>query len=78
MKGREFKEMSEEELVAKMEELEKEEFGLIFRHKTAQQPLDNPTQIRNVRRDIARCKTEMRERELRAAINKSTEEAASV
>ncbi len=47
-----------EELVALKEEL----FRLRFQHATNQ--LENPLQLRRVKRDIARVKTILREREL--------------
>ena len=47
-----------EELVALKEEL----FRLRFQHATNQ--LENPLQLRSVKRDIARVKTILREREL--------------
>ena len=54
--------MSSEELVRKLDDLKEELFNLRFQMATAQ--LDNPMRIREVRRDIARVKTIMRERQL--------------
>jgi large subunit ribosomal protein L29 len=54
--------MSSEELVRKLDDLKEELFNLRFQMATAQ--LDNPMRIREVRRDIARVKTILREREL--------------
>lgn len=54
--------MSSEELLRKLDELKEELFNLRFQMATAQ--LDNPMRIREVRRDIARVKTILREREL--------------
>ena len=48
----------------KLASLKTELFNLRFSHATNQ--LSNPKQIQNVRRDIARVKTVIRERELRA------------
>ena len=57
-------ELRDDELVQKLESLKTELFNLRFSHATRQ--LANPMQIQNVRRDIARVKTVIRERELRA------------
>ncbi len=57
-------ELRDEELQQKLESLKTELFNLRFSHATGQ--LSNPLQIQNVRRDIARVKTVIRERELRA------------
>lgn len=57
-------ELSDGDLQQKLESLKTELFNLRFSHATGQ--LDNPMQIQNVRRDIARVKTVIRERELRA------------
>ena len=58
-------ELKDEELKQKLDALKTELFNLRFSHATGQ--LANPLQIQNVRRDIARVKTVIRERELRAA-----------
>lgn len=58
MKGREkeaLRNMSVEELAAKLRETEQSYFQLQFRHAT--NPLKNPTQIRQRRREIACLKT---------------------
>jgi len=57
-------ELRDDELQQKLESLKIELFNLRFSHATGQ--LSNPLQIQNVRRDIARVKTVIRERELRA------------
>lgn len=57
-------ELRDDELQQKLESLKTELFNLRFSHATGQ--LSNPMQIQNVRRDIARVKTVIRERELRA------------
>ena len=54
--------MSSEDLNNKVTELKNELFNLRFRLATGQ--LDNPSSIKNVKRDIARVKTIIREREL--------------
>ena len=54
--------MSNVELENELSNLKAELFKLRF--QSATQQLDNPLQIRNVRRDIAKVKTILREREL--------------
>ena len=51
-----------QELLNKVEEYKKELFGLRFQQETGQ--LENTARIRTVRKDIARIKTIIREREL--------------
>ncbi|CAG7585953.1 50S ribosomal protein L29 [Peptoniphilus tyrrelliae] len=62
MKANEIRKMSSEELNNKVNELKNELFNLRFRLATGQ--LDNPSSIKSVKRDIARVKTIIREREL--------------
>ncbi|MBP3284437.1 MAG: 50S ribosomal protein L29 [Clostridia bacterium] len=62
MKPSKIREMSNVELENELSNLKAELFKLRF--QSATQQLDNPLQIRNVRRDIARVKTILREREL--------------
>ena len=64
MKAREFREMQNEELNVKLTELNQELFNLRFNHATGQ--LTNPMQIHNCKKDIARIKTILKERELKA------------
>jgi large subunit ribosomal protein L29 len=61
MKITEMRSMTLEELQVRLEELLEEQFGLKFRLTT--QPLDDPLRIRKVRREIARVKTLIREKE---------------
>ena len=65
MKANTFKDMSIEELNLKLTELKQELFHLRFSHATGQ--LANPMQMVNCKRDIARIKTILRERELKKA-----------
>ena len=58
------KEMTSEELVAKLAELKSELFNLRFRQASGQ--LESPISIRTCKRDIARINTEIRARELNA------------
>ncbi len=59
-----FKEMAEDELKKKLDELVKGLFNLRFRKVT--DVVENPAQFKKDRRNIARIKTVMRERELKA------------
>ena len=64
MKAKEIKEirgLSVEKLEAKLQELKKDLFMLRMQHATNQ--LDNPMQIAAVKKDIARVKTIIREKE---------------
>jgi large subunit ribosomal protein L29 len=62
MKAKEVRELTQEELVAKLAELKKELFTLRFQHAINQ--LDNPMRLNAVKKDIARVKTVLRELEL--------------
>ena len=64
MKGKELHNMTNEELSSKLSELKSELFNLRFRHATGQ--LENPVSLRNCKKDIAKVKTIIRERELKA------------
>ncbi|MBO8126516.1 MAG: 50S ribosomal protein L29 [Firmicutes bacterium] len=64
MKAKELRDLSNEELEQKLVELKEELFNLRFQMATGQ--LENPLRMREVRRTIARVKTIMRERELKA------------
>ena len=59
MKAIEIRKMSAEELEAKLKELQSELFNLRFQHAINQ--LDNPHKIVDVKRDIARVMTILRE-----------------
>ena len=61
MKANEIRKMSAAELEAKLVELKKDLFMLRMQHATNQ--LDNPTKIAVVKKDIARIKTIIREKE---------------
>ena len=62
MKAKEVREMSVTELETKLSDLKKELFNLRFQHATNQ--LDNPVRIAEVKKDIARVKTMIREQQL--------------
>jgi large subunit ribosomal protein L29 len=67
MKTEEVRDMEDVDIHAKIEEAEEELFRLRFRSAT--QLLENPMLVRQLRRDIARMKTILRERELEQAEN---------
>jgi large subunit ribosomal protein L29 len=62
MKASELRELSDAELVEKLEEFKEELFNLRFQNVTGQ--LDNPRRLKQVRHDIARVLTVQREREV--------------
>lgn len=64
MKAKELRDLSTDEVKGKLAQLKEELFNLRF--QLATNNLDNPARIRQVKRDIARCHTLMREREVRA------------
>ena len=55
------REMSPEELTVELEKMKKDLFNLRFQHVTGQ--LENPIKMRDTKRDIARVKTIIREKE---------------
>lgn len=60
MRPSELRDMSEGELETRTRDLEEEMFMLQLRRSTSQ--LENPMKLREVRRDLARCRTIFRER----------------
>ncbi len=60
MKTQQYREMSPEELAAKLEELERHLFDL--RSQSVTEKLENSRAVTNARRDIAKIRTIMRER----------------
>jgi large subunit ribosomal protein L29 len=65
MKVDEFRELSDEDLQAKVDELKEQTFRLRF--KLALGNVDTVKQIRANRKDLARVKTLLRQREIAAA-----------
>ena len=61
MKASELRELSPEEQQQKIDDLKEEIFNLRFQHETGQ--LENPQRMKQIRRDIARVKTVLRELE---------------
>lgn len=62
MESTEIRELSEEELTTKLNDLVESLFNFRFQNKTGQ--LDNPQRIKQVKRDIARIETIKRERNI--------------
>lgn len=65
MKSKEIREMQSDELIVKLNDLKQELFNLRFSHTTGQ--LNNPMQMVACKKDIARIKTILREREMQKA-----------
>ena len=59
MRADEIREMSTDDIAARVRELEEERFRLRFRSAT--EPLEDPLRLRVIRRDLARLKTVLRE-----------------
>jgi large subunit ribosomal protein L29 len=64
MKTGEIRDMTVDEIDARISQLQEELFRLRFRSAT--QELENPMLLRTLRKDIARLKTVLRERELQS------------
>ena len=62
MKMDKIRELTESELEGELKRMKNELFNLRFQHVTGQ--LDNPLRMKDVKRDIARVKTVIRENEL--------------
>lgn len=62
MKPRELRDMTVDELTAKLKELETEYSDLVYRH--GKHELDNTAKLNLARRDIARARTILGEQEL--------------
>lgn len=69
MKAEDMREWDEVEIQARLEELQEERFRLRF--NSSMMELENHAMVRNVRRDIARLKTILRERELAETAEKA-------
>jgi large subunit ribosomal protein L29 len=61
VKPNEIREMSVEDLQTRIDELTRERFNLRFRSAT--ESIDNPMRFRDLRRDIARMQTILREKQ---------------
>ena len=69
MKTTELRDLTIEELNAKLVELKQELFNLRFKHATGQ--LANPMSLKTVKKDIARVKTVLTEHEKKMSNKKS-------
>ena len=65
MELKKMRELTEVELNTELSKMKKELFNLRFQHVTGQ--LENPVKMREVKREIARVKTILREKELAKA-----------
>ena len=65
MRANDVRELSVEEMKTRIAQLEEERFRLNFRSAT--EPLEDPLRLRGIRKDTARLKTILRERELETA-----------
>tara|TARA_X000001036_G_C20314682_1_gene657955 strand:- start:184 stop:408 length:225 start_codon:yes stop_codon:yes gene_type:complete len=64
-KGKALKELSDSDLIGTLNDSKEELFNLRFQLVTGQ--LDNYSRIKEVKKDVARAMTELREREITAA-----------
>jgi len=62
VKAKKMRDLTDEELVKRVSDYKEELFNLRFQMATGQ--LDNPMRIRDVKKNIARCKTVQRQREI--------------
>jgi large subunit ribosomal protein L29 len=62
MRADEIREMSNDDITARIKDLEEEQFRLRFRSAT--EPLEDPLRLRVIRRDLARLKTILREQQV--------------
>jgi large subunit ribosomal protein L29 len=61
MRAEEIRDLTSEDITARIAALEEERFRLRFR--SASEPLEEPLRLRVIRRDLARLKTILRERQ---------------
>jgi large subunit ribosomal protein L29 len=71
-KAAELRELPEDELVARMDSAKEELFNLRFQLATGQ--LDNPARMKQVRHDLARIATVLREREIEEELDAIVDE----
>ena len=64
MKVNEIRNLTTEEINTKIKETKEELFNLRFQQATGN--LEKPSRIRELRHDVARCKTVLKEREMEA------------
>ena len=73
--ARELRELDEDELETQLREAREELFNLRFQHVTGQ--LDNSARLGQVKKDIARISTLLRQREIEAAETLAAQETAN-
>jgi len=73
MKANELFDMTNKELEVKLDSLKQELFNLRFKHATGQ--LENANQLNLVKKDIARVKTVLRQRELNISVEPKSKSA---
>lgn len=73
MKANELFDMTNKELEVKLDSLKQELFNLRFKHATGQ--LENANQLNFVKKDIARVKTVLRQRELNISVEPKSKSA---
>jgi large subunit ribosomal protein L29 len=71
-KAAELRELPDDELAARMESAKEELFNLRFQLATGQ--LDAPSRLREVRHDVARIATVLREREIENELDRIADE----
>lgn len=64
MKAKEVHDLSDDELGTKVEQLQREMFNFKFQFFTGQ--LENTARMKDIRKDIARVKTEIRTRQIKS------------
>jgi large subunit ribosomal protein L29 len=74
MRAEEIRDLTDDEIRGRIAELEEERFRLRFRSAT--ETLEDPLRFRVIRKDVARLKTILRQRELAAAAGQTTKRAA--
>jgi large subunit ribosomal protein L29 len=72
MKAAELHELNDNELLNRLREFKEELFNLRFQNATGQ--LENSSRIGQVKKDVARCETLLRQREI--VLAEQTEEAS--
>lgn len=73
MKANELFDMTNKELEVKLDSLKQELFNLRFKHATGQ--LENANQLNFIKKDIARVKTVLRQRELNISVETKSKSA---
>ncbi|HVN97504.1 MAG TPA: 50S ribosomal protein L29 [Syntrophorhabdaceae bacterium] len=64
MRGKEFQELTREELLKRKKDIKEELFNLRFQHSTGQ--LENTARMKLLKKDVARIETVLRRKELNA------------